>query len=48
MESVLLGLVLDSSAVIAAERRQKPIPVFIESPLRAHGPVELALARDSR
>lgn len=44
MESSLLGLVLDSSTVIAAERRKESIADFIESILRAHGPLELSLS----
>ena len=42
MDSALLGLVLDSSAVIAAERKKQPITDFIEAILAARGPVELA------
>jgi hypothetical protein len=37
MESALLGLVLDSSAVIAAERRKESITDFIESILGTGG-----------
>ena len=44
MDSALLGLVLDSSAVIAAERKKQPITDFIEAILAAHGPVDLSLA----
>ncbi len=44
MDSTLLGLVLDSSAVIAAERKKQPIADFIEALLAAHGPVELSLS----
>src|ERR1041385_9145786 len=44
MESDFLGLVLDSSAVISAERRQQPIVEFIEAILRAHGPLDLSLS----
>ena len=44
MESALLGLVLDSSTLIAAERRKESIPDFIESILRAHGSVDLSLS----
>lgn len=44
MESALLGLVLDSSTVIAAERGKQSIPDFIESILNAHGPLHLALS----
>ena len=44
MASALLGLVLDSSAVIDAERRQQPVTAFIEGILAAHGPVDLSLS----
>ena len=44
MGSTVLGLVLDSSTVIAAERRKQPIADFIESILGEHGPVELSLS----
>ena len=44
MESALLGLVLDSSAAIAAERRKESITDFIESILRTHGPLDLSLS----
>ncbi len=44
MESPILGLVLDSSAVIAAERNKQPIADFIESILNAHGAVDLSLS----
>ena len=44
MESALLGLVLDSSAVIAAERQRQPVFDFIGAILQAHGPVELSLS----
>jgi tRNA(fMet)-specific endonuclease VapC len=44
MESSLLGLVLDSSTVIAAERNRQPVAGFIEAILAAHGPVELSLS----
>jgi predicted nucleic acid-binding protein len=37
MEPALLGLVLDASAVIGAERNRQPIPEFIEAILQAHG-----------
>ena len=45
MESTLLGLVLDSTAVISAERNEQTIPVFIEAILRMHGPINLSLCR---
>jgi len=44
MESALLGLVLDSSAVIAAERKKQPVTDFIEAILSAHGPLDLSLS----
>lgn len=44
MESALLGLVLDSSAVIAAERKKQSVIGFIEAILALHGPVELSLS----
>lgn len=40
----LTGLVLDSSAVITAERKKQPIAGFIEAILAAHGPVDLSLS----
>lgn len=44
MESALLGLVLDSSAVIAAERKKQILPEFIEFIFRTHGPLDLLLS----
>jgi tRNA(fMet)-specific endonuclease VapC len=44
MESALLGLVLDSSAVIAAERAKQSVTRFIETIFAAHGPVDLSLS----
>src|SRR5258708_38549426 len=44
MESTLLGLVLDSTSVISAERNEQPIPVFVEAILRMHGPINLSLS----
>lgn len=44
MESAHLGLVLDSSVAIAAERRKQPIAAFIEAILTAHGPVDLSFS----
>ena len=44
MESALLGLVLDSSTVITAERNKQSIPEFITSILEAHGPLDLSLS----
>jgi hypothetical protein len=39
METTVLGIVLDSSAVIAAERRKLEVADFIDEILQAHGPV---------
>ncbi len=44
MESAFLGLVLDSSSVIAAERKKQPIPKFIGAIFHAHGPLDLSLS----
>lgn len=40
----LTGLVLDSSAVITAERKRQPVADFIEAILTAHGLVDLSLS----
>ncbi len=40
----LTGFVLDSSAVITAERRKQPVTDFIETILAAHGAVNLSLS----
>ncbi|HEY3823084.1 MAG TPA: hypothetical protein VGL82_00930 [Bryobacteraceae bacterium] len=44
MATALLGLVLDSSTIIAAERSRQSVAGFIESILRAHGPLDLSLS----
>jgi predicted nucleic acid-binding protein len=44
MESTLLGLVLDSSTVIDAERKKQPVTAFIENILTAHGRMDLSLS----
>ena len=44
MESTLLGLVLDSSSVIQAERKKLSVTGFIEAILAAHGPVDLSMS----
>jgi predicted nucleic acid-binding protein len=44
MESALLGVVLDSSTVIAAERRNLPLPQLIEAIQTAHGEIEISLS----
>jgi tRNA(fMet)-specific endonuclease VapC len=44
MESPFLGLVLDSSSVISAERNQQTISEFIEAILQRHGALDLSLS----
>ena len=44
MEPAFLGLVLDSSPVIAAERKKQPVPEFIGAISSAHGSLELSLS----
>ena len=44
MESAILGVVLDSSVVITAERRSLPVPTLVESVRAAHGEVEVSLS----
>jgi tRNA(fMet)-specific endonuclease VapC len=44
MAAPLLGLVLDSSTVIAAERSRQSVAAFIESIFLTHGPTELSLS----
>lgn len=44
MESPLLGLVLDSSFVIDAERKKQPVAGFIEAIFAAHGAIDLSLS----
>src|SRR5215471_5608552 len=44
MESAILGLVLDSSTVIRAERNKQSIPEFIDAIFHAHGPLDLSLS----
>jgi hypothetical protein len=44
MESAILGLVLDSSGIIATERKKQSIPDFIESILVTHGPLDQCLS----
>ena len=44
MESTLLGVVLDSSIVITAERRSLPIPALMEAIQAAVGDVEVSLS----
>lgn len=42
MAAALLGLVLDSSSAIAAERSKQSVAEFVESILRSHGPLDLS------
>jgi predicted nucleic acid-binding protein len=44
MESAILGVVLDSSTVITAERRKLPVSQLIEAIQTAHGEVEVSLS----
>lgn len=44
MESSLLGLVLDSSTVIGAERKRQTVPDLIETIFLAYGPLDLSLS----
>lgn len=44
MESALLGVVLDSSIVITAERKKLPVPHLIETILNRYGEVEVSLS----
>jgi tRNA(fMet)-specific endonuclease VapC len=44
MESTILGIVLDSSAIIAAERKKLDLSAFIDEILRAHGTVDFSLS----
>src|SRR3954449_12677373 len=44
MEPALLGLVLDSSAVIAAERNKHAVPEFIAAIFDALGSLDLSLS----
>ena len=44
MESGVLGVVLDSSIVITAERKSLPVPQLIEAIRAAHGEIELAVS----
>ena len=42
MDATVLGLVLDSSAVILAERKKQSVAQLIEAIFVSHGPVELS------
>lgn len=44
MAGALLGLVLDSSTAIAAERGKLGVAAFIESIFSAYGPIDLSLS----
>ena len=44
MESAILGVVLDSSTIITAERKKLTVTGFIEEIQAAHGEVELSLS----
>ncbi len=44
MEPALLGLVLDSSAAIVAERKRQSVPDLIGGIFSAYGPLELSLS----
>jgi len=44
MESAVLGVVLDSSIVITAERRRLPVPQLVEAIETAYGQIELSLS----
>jgi tRNA(fMet)-specific endonuclease VapC len=44
MESAVLGVVLDSSIVITAERRSLTVPQLVEAIETAHGDVEVSLS----
>jgi hypothetical protein len=44
MESPLLGLILDSSVVIAAERKRQTVEDFLTSIGRTFGEIEIAIS----
>jgi predicted nucleic acid-binding protein len=44
MESAVLGVVLDSSIVITAERKNLPVPQLVEAIQTAYGEIELSLS----
>lgn len=44
MDAAILGVVLDSSAVITAERRKLPVPELIALIQTAHGEIEISLS----
>ncbi len=47
MDAAILGVVLDSSTVITAERRKLPVPQLIETIQTAHGEIEISLSMPS-
>jgi predicted nucleic acid-binding protein len=44
MESALLGVVLDSSIVITAERKGLPVPQLVEAIQISYGEIEVSLS----
>ena len=44
MESAVLGVVLDSSVVITAERKSLSVPQLVEAIQAAYGEIELSLS----
>jgi hypothetical protein len=44
MEPAVLGIVIDSGVVIAAERRRLPVPQLIRAIRAAHGEVDASLS----
>jgi hypothetical protein len=43
MEPALLGVGLDSSIVITAERKSLPVPQLVETIFKAYGQIEVSL-----
>jgi len=44
MESALLGLILDSSVIIAAERKRQTVEEFLTSVRQTFGETEIAIS----
>ena len=44
MDTAILGVVLDSSSVITAERRKLSVPGLVEAIQTAHGEIEISLS----
>ncbi len=44
MASAVLGIVLDSSIVITAERRSLPVPQLVDAIQAAYGEIEVSLS----